>query len=135
MGNGQTSKNTGNRTNSVNNTKKFEQNDIEEAKQHLKLLKEKLGTNSFGGDNSGNKTISNNNYRKPFQPSFENNKGSVGTDYSKNVGSFGGSKTVVKNTINTKTVSQPKMGNNRNFNNHRGGEYEDPRPIGKQGSG
>jgi hypothetical protein len=151
MSGGQTSKNTfgGNTkttTGTVNNTQKFDQKELDEAKQNLKLLKEKLGTNMFGGENiSVGKTTSgsNGNYRKPFQPAFDTNKGNFGVNSDpygggKSLGTTGtyGNKTVVKNTVNTKTTSQPKMTNKGGYNNNFGGdEYEDTRPLGKQGGG
>jgi hypothetical protein len=116
-------------------TKKFEQNDIEEAKLHLKLLKEKLGTNTF--TETKTTTTTNNNYRKPFQPSFENNKvtntTNTGTYGNKantiNTGTYGNKSNAIKTTTNLKPkmTSQPV---NRNVN-YGGDEYEDSRPIKK----
>lgn len=61
---------------------KYNESDISEAKDALKLFKTKIGGSSMNGNIGVNKTISssnsskqnnaNSNYRKPFKPSFSN---------------------------------------------------------------
>lgn len=79
--------------NGLTNTKKFDENEINEAKEHLKLLKMKLSsgtsndtTNGFSSSNKTNSTMgsnsNNNNYRKPFKPfsnDYDNNEIKIDT--------------------------------------------------------
>jgi hypothetical protein len=110
-------------TGGVMGNKKFDDREIDEAKQHLRLLKEKLGSNTFGGTATG--TTGNSNYRKPFQPNFENNNNNFNTNNTYTGGNTNSFKTntTVKAVIpqnNNKIVNKK----NSNFN-----EIIDDRPI------
>jgi hypothetical protein len=65
----------------IQNTKKFDESEINEAKEHLKLLKAKLGNTNFSNQKqTAQPIVSNSNYRKPFNPNFEDERKQ---DYSK----------------------------------------------------
>lgn len=64
--------------------KKFDDTEINEAKEHLKLLKAKLGNTQLSSQkqqpSAQQPMFTNNNYRKPFNPNFDNDYG-VKSDY------------------------------------------------------
>jgi hypothetical protein len=114
MGNNTASKNTygvnkvtGNSNSTT--TKKFNDNEINEAKEHLKLLKEKLGGNTF--TSKGVTTNTGSNYRKPFQPAFDNdNMYGKNTGFGSGLNTVTNSRPMVKNTGNTFTSNQNQYG-------------------------
>ena len=56
----------------MQNVKKFDDNEINEAKEHLKLLKAKLGNTNFSQKPTNQPVFgNNNNYRKAFNPNFD----------------------------------------------------------------
>ncbi len=54
-----------------NSNKKFDDKEINEAKEHLKLLKMKLGNTGLSNNKTTNQNTQGNNYRKPFVPNFD----------------------------------------------------------------
>lgn len=93
-------------------TKKFDENEINEAKESLKLLKMKMG-NNLGGNNTntnnfdmGNNT-GNGNYRKPFKPNFgggDNHEDQIKMESTKKV-MGGGLKNNSNNNIQNNQMS------------------------------
>jgi hypothetical protein len=55
----------------MQNVKKFDDNEINEAKEHLKLLKAKLGNTNFSQKLINQPVFNNNNFRKAFNPNFD----------------------------------------------------------------
>jgi hypothetical protein len=127
-----------------NKFQKYDENQLNEAKESMKLLQTKMGNNlgssnlggslkntnincnniNFNNNLGNNNNNNNNNYRKPFKPNFENDNMHIQIDSNKNLPGTAG-----MNRINSKNhlagvgpSSYKNPGNNRisnTSNTHR----------------
>jgi hypothetical protein len=103
----------------LKNTKKFDDKEINEAKEHLKLLKAKLGNSNLSAKKQTTSNIPNttNNYRKPFQPNFdeydEPKISKVPTNYAmNNTKQIPQTNCTIKKPITSKSVQKPNVKSN-----------------------
>ncbi len=130
-----------------NNKYKFDEKEMNEAKESVKLLKMKFGggmssqneinrnmsggsSNNFGNQGMAQNSNVNGNYRKPFKPSFENNEFEQLQVESKRVMGGKTNNPVVNNSKfgNNLTITN-KTNTNNNFKKQVIQEIEDVRPA------
>jgi hypothetical protein len=130
----------------IKNVKKFDDKDVNEAKEHLKLLKAKLGNTGLKTTTTSNISTTN-NYRKPFQPNFEeyeepkitknptsyvmnnNTKQTAFTSSTIKKPVTSNTNTLKTSTINKNTKPMNTNMNKNNFKQQQYDEYVDDRPA------
>ncbi len=128
----------------LKNTKKFDEKDVNEAKEHLKLLKAKLGNTGLKTPTTSNIPTTN-NYRKPFQPNFDeydepkitknptnyvmnnNTKQNAFTSSTIKKPITSNTNTLKTNTKNTKPMNTNINKNNNSYKQSQYDEYVDDR--------